>query len=853
MTDSSLDVGPAAADRGTLLGVRFGIRVKLQAAFGAVAMMTVIAAAVAVTSFSATERGFQRVATHEVPLMNDALRLSVASSDISAAAARLASAKNAEDQRGIAAHIAAHTRTFTETVERLRATGGSGTAFATVEAVSGRLNSNLTALVAAVRERSELGNKLETRLVAVHSLHAKITDKLAPIVDRSYADVVATAEDVGTTGDNAVKALVNDGLQLIQTIAEIGAETNLTAGLLAAGALTSSPPMQAQIESRFTASVQRVQNNLGKLPDDAKFAGLKDRVAALFRLGDFKIKRGENAQARLDNVFRVHESLTLALIALVDDLNSDRLRQGEELAKRSGRTAKELVASQIEGLRNALDTSAQTHLIANLLSQAADARDRGSLVPIRDRFQPAADLLLKASKALGNAELDGAIAELLAFGQGESSIFTLRGGELAAATNADDTIEGNIAIQLELDQAVASLVGEAEATMKRGTASLIEELDRNRMLLLIVALASLIVAGTIGVLYVQRRLISRLTSIGDVMRRLSSGETNLSVPAIADRDEIGEMARALEVFRGGEIERQNLAQRETAEQGSQRARAAEIERMIGEFRGTVTSVIAAVADNIARMETVARTLSTIAAEADNQARAAAGASEHTSANVRGVASATEELGSSIREISHQAEQANSIAGRAASMAQSADQLIGQLSNGATRIGDVVKLIRAIAEQTNLLALNATIEAARAGEAGRGFAVVASEVKTLATQAAKATEEIAAQVGTIQGSTSDAVEAIRSITGVMKEISRFTSTIAAAVEEQSASTQEISRNVHEAAGGARDLAGNMASMTEAINETNRSANAVLDASSALTAQAGTLQEAVDAFLQRVAAA
>src|SRR5919198_2780167 len=122
MTDSPVDAGRAAADRGTLLGVRFGIRVKLQAAFGAVAMMTVIAAAVAVTSFSATERGFQRVATHEVPLMNDALRLSVASSDISAAAARLASAKNAEDQRGIAAHIAAHTRTFTETVERLRAT-----------------------------------------------------------------------------------------------------------------------------------------------------------------------------------------------------------------------------------------------------------------------------------------------------------------------------------------------------------------------------------------------------------------------------------------------------------------------------------------------------------------------------------------------------------------------------------------------------------------------------------------------------------------------------------------------------------------------------------------------------------
>jgi methyl-accepting chemotaxis protein len=127
------------------------------------------------------------------------------------------------------------------------------------------------------------------------------------------------------------------------------------------------------------------------------------------------------------------------------------------------------------------------------------------------------------------------------------------------------------------------------------------------------------------------------------------------------------------------------------------------------------------------------------------------------------------------------------------------------------------------------------------------------VKTLASQTAKATEEIATQIGAIQGSTAQAVDAIRQISGVMGDISRFTSTIAASVEEQSASTQEIGRNVHEAATGARELAGNMATVTEAIEETNRSATHVLEASSALTAQAGTLQEAVDQFLDRVAAA
>src|SRR4029078_10728567 len=135
---------------------------------------------------------------------------------------------------------------------------------------------------------------------------------------------------------------------------------------------------------------------------------------------------------------------------------------------------------------------------------------------------------------------------------------------------------------------------------------------------------------------------------------------------------------------------------------------------------------------------------------------------------------TEELGASIIEISEQAAQANGVVERASEIAQSADQLAGHLSRGASRIGDVVKLIRAIAEQTNLLALNATIEAARAGEAGRGFAGVASEVKTRASQPAKATEEIATQIGAIQSSTEQAVEAIRQISGVMADISRFTS-------------------------------------------------------------------------------
>src|SRR5262245_64334226 len=110
--------------------LRFGIRVKLQIAFGAVAAMTVIAATVAIVSFGATERGFQQVAGREVPMMTDAMRLSVTSGEISAAAARFVSAKTAADQKEIATLIAEKSKELRRIMTRVAEVGGKGPAFA---------------------------------------------------------------------------------------------------------------------------------------------------------------------------------------------------------------------------------------------------------------------------------------------------------------------------------------------------------------------------------------------------------------------------------------------------------------------------------------------------------------------------------------------------------------------------------------------------------------------------------------------------------------------------------------------------------------------------------------------------
>jgi methyl-accepting chemotaxis protein len=335
------------------------------------------------------------------------------------------------------------------------------------------------------------------------------------------------------------------------------------------------------------------------------------------------------------------------------------------------------------------------------------------------------------------------------------------------------------------------------------------------IMLAAVVLGALIVLGI--AFAVSRRITKPLGAVMDVAIALAAGDLTKRSGVTQD-DEVGRTAAALD-------------------------------EAIGTLRGVLASVVGsadAVAASSEELSASSAQISASAEETSAQSGVVSSAAEEVSRSVQTVAAGAEQMGASIREIASNAAEASEVAARAVTAAETTTATVAKLGESSAEIGNVVKVITSIAEQTNLLALNATIEAARAGEAGKGFAVVANEVKELAQETAKATEDIARRVQSIQGDTTAAVAAIEEISSIVAQISDRQTTIASAVEEQTATTNEMSRSVQEAAGGTTEIASNITGVSTAAESTTQALSQTRSAVDELSRMAADLRSTVGKF-------
>lgn len=368
-----------------------------------------------------------------------------------------------------------------------------------------------------------------------------------------------------------------------------------------------------------------------------------------------------------------------------------------------------------------------------------------------------------------------------------------------------------------------------------------------------------------GLRYLSSDLGSKIGAVVDGMNKLANGQTDFEIKGRNRRDEIGDMIRALDVFKIANLrlakdakereQRLNMEREADSEREREREQRRQDEHrmfqaLADRFERTVGEIVSTVAWASSQLKNTAGSMAATADQSSVQSDAVARFMNEASSGVTAAAAASDEFAMSIGEISRQAASSAKLARKASDSADIADSTISKMSVSAEEVGNIVELIHSIAKRTNLLALNASIEAARGGEAGRGFAVVASEVKELAAQTSRATEEVANKIRAMQDSTISSVGALRLVSEQIEQLEATAISIASAVDQQSVAGQDLARSIDLAARSTDEVSGSVSEVRETALATGAAASQVLSSATDLEKQSATLHEQVSAFLRHV---
>jgi len=540
----------------------------------------------------------------------------------------------------------------------------------------------------------------------------------------------------------------------------------------------------------------------------------------------------ENANTQLQEITTLRkdelgpsgDSLVASINNLIEFTSTRRSRQALLIA----------VAAREQAMLSRIHVN---NLVATGEEESAERADQ-TLAALSDRLSDLESLVFR------DAEQNALTAARASFENYETAYRTI--GEKSAELRAlfDETMGEATSELTDNAQDLQSDISDIVDDIRELTLDEIKKAQVN------VATASIVglIGGLLIALLLSIAISKPIVRMTNEMRQLADGDKTAEIHGIARGDEIGDMAKAVLVFKENMIKNDEMQAEQERAQRSRIERAEKVEAILRDFEGRADSMIDVVSHAAEDIRTTSLQGTEAQSETGHKSFDVALASERTNDNINSAAAAADQLAGSIRKIAGQVTESTSMASSAVEETREANQKIHGLADASQKIGEIVGLISEIAEQTNLLALNATIEAARAGDAGKGFAVVASEVKSLASQTASATEEISSQVSTIRDAVSGAVGSVDRVSQTIDRINEISTMIAAAVEQQSAATSEIARTTSTVSDDANQVLMAIAEMTQSSAQSSGKSIGILWSAEDLESSVGEFSGGLRDFLE-----
>jgi methyl-accepting chemotaxis protein len=394
--------------------------------------------------------------------------------------------------------------------------------------------------------------------------------------------------------------------------------------------------------------------------------------------------------------------------------------------------------------------------------------------------------------------------------------------------------------------------------------------SQHRRIGLASALLALIVTVIVGY-FVSRSISAPIQRLADAMHDLEGGAGDLTFRLqVESDDEIGQLARHFNAFltklqnivrdvagnaqtlATASEQLSSISTRMVANSEKMRDRATAVSERTKEMTANVTVVAASARDANTHVASVSSAMEEMSQSMGQVSLAA----EAVASNAVTVERSLRDISENILDIRINTEKSSEISTRGSSKVAPVQDLMAKLTDSAEATSKILTLIQKVADQTNLLSLNASIEAASAGDAGKGFAVVAHEVKDLARETTQATKRIEVQIGEMQAYTRGAVEMIGEIVDLMESAHTISGSIAQAVEDQTTTTahvsdstsdtrkmiEEVTQNIGEASRVATDVASKAAELARGVSEISASAFQTAEGANQVAEYIETVREA-----------